>query len=71
MILRIALSDTRALVASGGARSPTRRRASASSFLSVTSPACRPAVTRLGLAENEDGVTATMPPSRTATDWVR
>ena len=30
-----------------------------------------PDVTRLGLAENEDGVTETMRPSRTAIDWVR
>ena len=53
------------------ARSAARRRASASSSFSVTSPACLPAVMRLGSAENDDGVTETICPSRTLIDCVR
>ncbi len=71
MMLLIARSDTRALACSFGARSPMSRRASASSSLSVLRPACGPEVTRLGKAENDDGVTETIRPSRTAIDWVR
>ena len=66
-----ALSEMHALACSLAPRSPKSRRASASSSLSVTNPAWVPELTRLGLAENEDGVIETIRPSRTEMDWVR